>query len=121
MPWQTAFLAMLFDLARSGWKKRHLHGGLKCIGRLEAQRIVDYGLFLLCHVWNCIRKMLVLLQAMKVTTVCAAGKRQTKSHPFPPLPPLPWAHQHGNHDEYNDWRRQDERQYGASSQPFPAL
>lgn len=98
MSWQKALLGMLVDLARSGWKKRHLHGGLKCIGP-EFQRFVDYRLFLLRHVLH--------PQDARASpgddddiTVCAAGKRQAKGHPFPPLPPLPRAHQHGNHDDY---------------------
>ena len=38
------------DLLHAGWKRRQLLRGLKCIGRLECQKFVAAGCFILRHV-----------------------------------------------------------------------
>lgn len=48
--WKRALLALFRDLKSQGWKRKQLHGGLKCIGRLEFQKFVSVGLILVRHV-----------------------------------------------------------------------
>ena len=48
--WHRALLALCLDLLHAGWKRRQLLGGLKCIGRLECQKFVAAGCFILRHV-----------------------------------------------------------------------